>query len=102
MPKERIKREPWQKRWYREISAATMREIRGELTGCRRLLVQGCDRILDFNERSIRLCVRDADIHEMVVVGEALRCVSYHPDAIVITGRIGRIELGEREGARED
>ena len=89
-------------RLRRAIGVATVRQVRGELTGARRFVVQGCDRILDFDERCIRLSLQDADLREMAIEGEALRCVSYHPDAIVITGRIGTITLWDREGRRED
>lgn len=75
---------------------------RGELTGRRRLMIQGCDRILDFGERCIRLSMREGEVREMAIQGESLRCLSYYPDAIVIVGVIEHIELLGGEGQRED
>jgi hypothetical protein len=81
---------------------AVGRDCRGELTGRRRLLIQGCERILDFDEACIRLSLRDGEVDEMIIRGRALYCQSYHPDAIVIIGEIKAIELLDREDARED
>ena len=96
------RRESLRGRLRRTIGVAMVRQIRGELTGSRRFVVQGCERILDFDERCIRLSLQDADLREMTIVGEDLRCISYHPDAIVITGHIGAITLLDREDRRED
>jgi hypothetical protein len=38
----------------------------------------------------------------MVIRGRALYCQSYHPDAIVVVGEIGNVELLGKEGTRED
>ena len=75
--------------------------FRCELTGGRRLLIQGCRLILDYNEECIRLAMCDGVIGEMVIGGEHLRRQSYHPDAIVIVGDIENIELNKKEKGHE-
>ena len=75
---------------------------RCELTGRRRLLIQGCGTILDYGDTCVRLAMQGGEMTEMVIGGEALRCQSYHPDAIVVVGRIARIELIGKEGRCED
>lgn len=75
---------------------------RCELTGRRRLLIQGCGSIVDYGDGCVRLAMQGGEMEEMVIGGEALRCQSYHPDAIVIVGRIARIELIGKEGRCED
>ncbi len=92
-------------RWQRVrgvVGETLQHGCRGELTGRRRLLVQGCDRILDFDEACIRLSLCDGEVREMVIRGRALYCQSYHPDAIVVVGEIGNVELLGKEGTRED
>lgn len=90
----------------RRLRAAYKEELslgcRGELTGRRRLMIQGCESILDYDETCIRLCVRSGELEEMVICGKELLCQSYHPDAIVIVGEIGRIELWGEEDGHED
>lgn len=100
--KQRESGAAWRHRLRFAVSDVFFGGCRGELTGRHRLLIQGCERILDYDERIIRLSVRDGEVREMVIRGGELRCQSYHPDAIVVVGEIGNIELIGKEGAYED
>lgn len=82
-----------------EYDRATLAVCRVEARGCRRLVVEGCERILDFGECCICLAVRDPDARRLVVRGRGLRCLSYHPGAVVIEGRMETVSWCE---TRED
>lgn len=71
-----------------EYDRATLAVCRVEARGCRRLVVEGCERILDYGECCICLAVRDPDARCLLVRGRDLRCLSYHPSAVIIEGRM--------------
>ncbi len=76
--------------------------LRGEMQGCRQLTLQGCEKILEYGNRRIRLALRDPDACEITVLGEELICLSYHPDAVVVEGRIYHIVLGREDRTCEE
>ncbi len=86
------KRPLWQ-RMRTMCDQVTHRDLQAELTGAGELKVQGCERILDYTPDCIHLAVRDGKVCEMVICGRELVCLSYHPDAILIRGRIEGIRL---------
>ena len=78
---------------------ATLAVCRVEARGCRRLIVEGCERILDYGECCICLAVRDPDARRLLVRGRELRCLSYHPSAVIIEGRMDALVWCEDEEA---
>ena len=70
---------------------------RSEVIGCSRLTLQGCEEILEYGCRCIRLAVKDPDMRQVIVCGEELLCLSYHPDAIQVQGKIHCVRF-ERTG----
>ena len=72
---------------------ATGRRCRSLITGGGGLVLQGCEEILEYGPTCICLRVRDPEIERVVVCGEGLVCLSYHPDGMEIQGRIGCIRL---------
>lgn len=86
-------RRPIWQRMKDEYGRATLRCCRAEIMGCSRMTVQGCREILEYGRCCIRLSVCDPDVRELVVCGEELVCLSYHPDAIMIEGRIRAVSF---------
>lgn len=90
---ERRERRSLWKRIKAEYGRATWLCCRAEITGGSRMTVQGCREILEYGKCLIRLSVCDPDVRELAVCGEELVCLSYHPDAVMIEGRIRAVEL---------
>lgn len=85
-----------------ECDRATLAVCRIEARGCRRLVVEGCERILDYGECCICLAVRDPDARYLVVRGRDLRCLSYHPNAVILEGRMEAVLWQDGEPNGED
>ena len=86
-----------------EYDRATLAVCRLEARGCRRLVVEGCERILDYGECCICLAVRDPDARRLTIRGRELRCLSYHPSAVIIEGRVEAMVFDDDyDGARPD
>lgn len=79
------------RRLQEQYDRALGRGLRGEIQGCRQLILQGCEEILEYGKCRIRLSLRDPDACEIIVSGRELVCLSYHPDAVVVQGRIQQI-----------
>lgn len=101
MKKQRKERGSLWRRLREQYDRATGRGLRGEMQGCRQLILQGCEEILEYGKCRIRLALRDPDACEIIVVGRELVCLSYHPDAVVVQGRIQQITF-YCEGEEED
>ncbi|MBR5615442.1 MAG: YabP/YqfC family sporulation protein [Clostridia bacterium] len=86
-------RGPLWKRVRDRYDRVTGRCLRGELQGCRQLVLQGCEKILEYGNCRIRLSLRDPDACEIVVCGRELVCLTYHPDAVVVQGMIHYISF---------
>ena len=93
MKEQKERRVPIWKRMRDHYDRATGRGLRGEMQGCRQLTLQGCEKILEYGNRRIRLALRDPDACEITVLGEELVCLSYHPDAVVVQGVIRHISF---------
>ena len=81
--------------------SATGRRCRSLITGGSGLVLQGGEEIIEYGPTCICLRVRDPEIERVVVCGEGLVCLSYHPDGMEIQGRIGCIRLVRFGGAGE-
>ena len=101
MKQERQKRESLWRRMRREYDRALLHCCRMEMMGRHRLVVQGCQDILEYGRTRIRLAVCDAEIDSLLVCGCELSCLSYHPDAVVIEGEIGTVCFCSGEGSEE-
>ena len=89
----RLEGKPLWRRIREGYAGATGRWCRTQITGGGGLVLQGCEEILDYGPTCICLRVRDPEIERVVVCGEGLVCLSYHPDGMEIQGRIGCIRL---------
>ena len=86
-------RPPLWQRMRDEYGRATLRCCRTEIMGISRMTVQGCKEILEYGRRCIRLSVCDPDVRQMVICGEDMVCLSYHPDAVMIEGCIRTVSF---------
>lgn len=82
----------------RHYECVTLKKCRMEVTGGGRVIVQGCEEILEYGRERIRLSVCDPDLVCVVVDGHELTCISYHPDAVVIEGAVCSVCLCRAEG----
>ena len=81
-------RTPLWRKMQEHYERATLSVCRVLCTGCGSMTVQGCRDILAYGDTCIRLAVCDPDARQIVILGEELLCLSYHPDAVRIKGRI--------------
>lgn len=85
-----------------EYDRATLALCRIEAMGSRRLVIEGCEAIVDYGETCICLAVRDPDARQLMVRGRNLRCLSYHPNAVVIEGRVEALCWCDRDQNETD
>lgn len=71
-----------------------MQNCRCESLSNQLLTVQGCCRIVEYQTEHILLSVRDPDVKEICICGRDLLCLSYHPDAVQIRGKILSVTFG--------
>lgn len=77
-----------------ELPAGTLTDhLRGELIGNRRLVLEGCRRMLEYEDDRIRL---DTAGGELRLLGQGLCVEQFSQEGTVITGRLLSLEfLGE-------
>jgi hypothetical protein len=80
---------------YRYVSAQSCRI---ELQSGREMMIEGCCGIEEYHADRIVLTVRDPVLHSIHICGRELRCSSYHPDGVVVKGKILCVQLcGEKQ-----
>ena len=94
MKKQRREGLPARMEQVLELPAGTLTDhLRGELTGNRRLVLEGCRRILEYEDDRIRL---DTAGGELRLLGQGLCLEQFSQEGTVITGRLLSLEfLGE-------
>ena len=78
------------------------RRCRTQMTGGEGIVLQGCEEILEYGPTCICLRVRDPDIERIILCGQGLVCLSYHPDAVDVKGSIECIRVVRRSKETEE
>ena len=98
MKEEGRRRESLLRRIRCGYDCVMLNHVRMEITGGERVLIEGCQEILEYGRGRICLSVRDARVRSIAVVGSNLRCLSYHPDAVVIEGELESVCFCAEDG----